>query len=240
MKIISRFKDYYDYVAKIYGGGDPKIVYLRDRIGEIQNIGSLTLVQDKDFIFDHNLNYETIWGNNLFKKAYTFKLLIVAGKAYILIAKNCDDKGLISPLNFVLFDITKHTDAIKEIWSGSTKVNIIQYINDLNLFERTKLLQISRVVGHPVFIISKCVQGDYMSPYRYKTIITVEGDCPILKNYNFSTLISPELLYQEIAYFVGNLMNNSPDINPPIEVSNDNRLIQHGFDIKQSFRHRKN
>ena len=32
MRIISKFRDYYDSIAHIYGGGDPKIVYVRDDI----------------------------------------------------------------------------------------------------------------------------------------------------------------------------------------------------------------
>ena len=40
MKIISKFKDYYDSVAWTYGGGDPKIRY--ERL-EIKNTGPFTM-----------------------------------------------------------------------------------------------------------------------------------------------------------------------------------------------------
>ena len=33
MKIISKFKDYYDFIGRKYGGGDPKVVYKRREIG---------------------------------------------------------------------------------------------------------------------------------------------------------------------------------------------------------------
>jgi len=32
MKIISPFKDYYDWIAGKYGGGDPRMVYTRNCI----------------------------------------------------------------------------------------------------------------------------------------------------------------------------------------------------------------
>lgn len=34
------------------------------------------------------------------------------------------------------------------------------------------------------------------------------------------------------------MMNESPDVNPPAEVSEQNRIEQHGFGLKKSFRHR--
>ena len=37
MKIISKFKDYYDHVAYMYGGGDPKIIYDRKPIKFIKD-----------------------------------------------------------------------------------------------------------------------------------------------------------------------------------------------------------
>jgi hypothetical protein len=37
---------------------------------------------------------------------------------------------------------------------------------------------------------------------------------------------------------MGNLMHNTPDINPPAVLSEKERIVKAGFDLKQSFRHR--
>ena len=40
MKIISKFKDYYDWVAQRYGGGDPLNVWIRqDTVNKIEGLG---------------------------------------------------------------------------------------------------------------------------------------------------------------------------------------------------------
>jgi hypothetical protein len=45
-------------------------------------------------------------------------------------------------------------------------------------------------------------------------------------------------MYQNLAYFMGNLMNVSPDKAPPVEVSNNQKILKSGFDLVKSFRHR--
>src|SRR5574343_592719 len=46
MIIKTNYKDYYDYVAHIYGGGDPKIIYVRPHrlkdIPSMDNLGEVT------------------------------------------------------------------------------------------------------------------------------------------------------------------------------------------------------
>jgi hypothetical protein len=34
-------------------------------------------------------------------------------------------------------------------------------------------------------------------------------------------------------------MKESPDIKPPVEIHDKDKITGHGFDLKQSFRHRK-
>ena len=46
-------------------------------------------------------------------------------------------------------------------------------------------------------------------------------------------------MYQEISYFIGNTMNESPDIKPPVEISNKDKISKAGFDLKNSFRKMK-
>jgi hypothetical protein len=51
-------------------------------------------------------------------------------------------------------------------------------------------------------------------------------------------LIPATQMYQELSYFMGNTIKEHPDTEPPVEVSNNCKIINAGFDLKQSFRHR--
>ena len=62
---------------------------------------------------------------------------------------------------------------------------------------------------------------------------------PILSELGIPNIIPAEKIFQELSYFIGNIMKESPDIAPPVEIENDLRIEGHGFDLKQSFRHRK-
>lgn len=59
-----------------------------------------------------------------------------------------------------------------------------------------------------------------------------------LAYYGFNRLFdgSIEAMAQEISYCIGNIINNKNE--PPVAISNDLKIDQHGFDRKQSFRHR--
>ncbi len=60
-----------------------------------------------------------------------------------------------------------------------------------------------------------------------------------LAYYGFNRLFdgSIETMAQEISYCIGNIINNKNE--PPVAISNDLKIDQHGFDRKRSFRHRK-
>jgi hypothetical protein len=96
------------------------------------------------------------------------------------------------------------------------------------------LVDLSRKVKSPVFVIL-WVDRKYRSDKIY---VKVAGQCPILKEIGMPTLIPAQQMYQELAYFVGNTMKDHPDTEPPVEVSNTSKILNAGFDLKQSFRNR--
>ena len=95
------------------------------------------------------------------------------------------------------------------------------------------LLELSRLVGAPVFVVT-----DINPRFQNGVKIQVDEFCPVLKEMGMSALISPEQMYQQLAYFMGNTMHPSPDTQPPVEVSNRDKILAAGFDLRQSFRHR--
>jgi hypothetical protein len=63
------------------------------------------------------------------------------------------------------------------------------------------------------------------------------GRLPRLGELGFAAIFSAEQAYQNLSYFVGNYLRDSADLNPPAAVSDRDRIVQHGFDLKKSFRH---
>lgn len=91
-----------------------------------------------------------------------------------------------------------------------------------------ELVLISRKLNAPVFT------------YRLDDgFVSVDGEIPILKDIGIDKLIPPEQLYQDISYFMGNIIKESPDMMPATKMTDKEKIQQHGFDLKQSFRHRK-
>jgi hypothetical protein len=85
MVIKSTFKDYYDWVAYKYGGGDPRVVYVRTRLKPAPRSGDeverplvmKTIYAPPSPEYFRGSNY---WQNN----DKTWALLVVAGKLYLI------------------------------------------------------------------------------------------------------------------------------------------------------------
>jgi len=226
MKIISKLKDYYDYIPHLYGGGDPKIVYDRRRIGELEEIGGYSYLRDlqvevKNFPnlypgFVHKDNPYNFRSEN-----WGFKTLVVCGKPYLLI-NTTPLAG--NPDNWEVFIKDKHSHLVKP--------DTYRLHRDWGI-EFGSLTDLSKKIGHPVFVVN------HVEQYHKYVKVTIDGNCPILSSLGFPSLMTAEQLYQDLSYFILNKMKDSPDLQPPTVISDKEKVVQHGFDVKQSFRHRK-
>lgn len=222
MVIQSKFKDYYDYVAHRYGGGDPRIVYLRKRIEN-------TKVEMQKCILP-DLEQVTSWYTTD-EKPLEFAFLIALAAPYLLVRaasyrwKELEGYRICDPH---MLDSQKH-----DYW--------LQHRRWIPPFQwksigqpSTNLLELSRLVDAPVFVVTD------INPRWPKDGVTIRVDefCPVLKEVGMPALIPPEQMYQQLAYFMGNTMHPSPDTRPPVEVSNCDKILAAGFDLRQSFRHR--
>ena len=97
MKIKSTFKDYYDHVAHIYGGGDPKCVYVR-----MPFEGKLTFQMKSTFHGAFHGRFDLRWSEYRggISPYLSYKILVIAGKAYLLASKT--EAGVL-PTPFKLF-----------------------------------------------------------------------------------------------------------------------------------------
>ena len=100
------------------------------------------------------------------------------------------------------------------------------------------ILEFTKKVGSPVYRIDS-IDVDWSDPDR-KLIARIAEKTPRLSGIKgMVALLDSQQTYQEISYAIANLLNPNPDNTPPIVVSDKYKIQAAGFDLKQSFRHRK-
>lgn len=222
IQIKSQFKDYYDHVAHKFGGGDPSITYLRNRLTPLRHSYGTTFVDEIVVVQDGLMPLPYIdYGSCM-----DFKWLSVVGKRYLLVRTHTNYTLY---TDWKIFTEKDHP----ELWQ---KMNIsrgrFSRINSTSLdyvgVFSDSLVELSRKVRAPVFTF-RCNRSNNAM---------VDGNIPILGDLGMAKLISPEQLYQELSYFIGNVMKESPDMMPPTKMTDKEKITQHGFDNRISFRHR--
>jgi hypothetical protein len=211
--IKSKFVDYYDHQAHIWGGGDPSITYVRAPLGE--------------HIDGHwkKLNLEFAKIKRIPQRdGYSFSWLVICGKYYLV------HSGSSISTDFKLVTSKSCPDIWDSLVSGKQHLwlTVSKYVE--GEFSDV-LVDLSRTLCAPVFVINP-------SGYQQKRI-TVFAEIPNLGKIGVPAIISPEQMYQDISYFMGNVIKESPDMAPPSTMTDKEKIVGHGFDLKQSFRHRK-
>jgi hypothetical protein len=211
MKIISRFKDYYDQVAWTYGGGDPKIRYERRNINKPETFevpdGAKPLLNP-------------LWRSNKFAHMYSRDILVVGTRIYCIFSALYE-----YPVKYFLPDpthelIAKNPGVLREWKKKGDKI----------LYNETPYaIELCRRVGQPVF----WVRSAWPSEKGFEAGKSIPHLCKIR---NFARFYSADQIYQDLAYVIGNLMHNPPDAAPPVQVDENVRLQKKGFDLKTSFR----
>jgi hypothetical protein len=218
MKIISKFRDYYDNVAWTYGGGDPKIRYERH---EIENVGPfkmrLPFAPLRDKWQYSRVMRTSFWGRSL----------IVGDRIYTVFSE-CKPYLAGRP-NWFLPDIDHELITRKETllrWEHRGK--------ELYYVKTGKAIDLCRLVGQPVFWLDYERLGTRKNePPNVKVFREIPKLCEIM---NFAKLYPADQIYQDLSYVIGNLRHEPPDDNPPVQVDAKIRLEKHGFDPKTSFR----
>jgi hypothetical protein len=225
MKIKSRFKDYYDYVAHAYGGGDERVTYVREPLKDEQ----LEILSDDRF---------DIVGPGLSEFKTREKYLVVNGLVYVLIS-TITKEGLIGP--YKLFTEQNFGEELGQLrtryrygYDRYNKEGTPEYWARFFAKESDTALVVSKLIQQPVFLINYVGYDYTIKKYR----ISIDKNIPVLSEYGIPHHVQPEQLYQDIAYYVSNKMVSSPDLEVHDNMTDKEKIVQHGFDLKQSFRHR--
>jgi hypothetical protein len=242
MIIQSKLKDYYDFVAHIYGGGDPKNTYIRDYVipDKVLSDGSKDQVFETFYEREAELRLPHEYDRADGLRQY-FTGIVVAGRVYVV------TRGYKEP-QWVYAD-QGYTPEIAEPWKIATWGDLAKKRKDLYkqsepdyFLEGNKPERVicSRAEKREAVHLSKRLQ---VPVFRFDTTnrghTEVYGRCPLLKDFGIPAALPPEQAYQEISMFRMSVINQSPDSMPRAEMTNVQKVESHGFDKRISFRHRK-
>ena len=235
MKIISKFKDFYDYKVAKYGV-DEKLVYTRKTYCEYFQ-GFFRDINIDYRISEDNFNKNLKENTKVTDEKNTHKILFIGEK---LIHLFFTENGVYTHLDIKNNeDLRKYTDFEykKEItFKDGKKFNIFsKFGNDwdnLLSFNRKKLItyDIDKddiILNEPMLLIeligkSKSSRYLYIYKFTYNPVLSKLG-----------VYIDEDFIWQSLVEFLSN-KRSEKEISP--EVSNENKILSKGFDLKTSFR----
>ena len=238
MKIISKFKDFYDYKVAKYGV-DEKLVYTRKTyceyfqalIGKINNINIDYRISESEFNKNLKDNTKPINEKNIHKILFIGEKLI-----HLFFTEN----GV-----YTHFDIKNDEDLRKLIdfeykkeitFKDGKKFNIYSRFREdweyLLSYNRKKLItsDIDKddiILNEPMLLI-ELIGESKSSRYLYIYKFTYNPNLSKLGIY-----IDEDFIWQSLVEFLSN-KRSEKEIAP--EVSNENKILSKGFDLKTSFR----
>lgn len=275
MKIISSFRDYYDFVGHVHGR-DEKHTYVRRAFegepsytspgqpatftavveGTTEGLGLIDIYsQYRRYSWvSRSLDYRTVdeEGRELdiqTKKDYSSRLsqystywIAVTGKIYAVIGRKgipeyerVNTPGAHERKRRVEDDPKSYTLLHEGHAAWPLMADSARRSFTMPLDGGPTLLALHRKLQAPVFSIF----GPARTEKKNETAYHVGYRLPILQEHDFQSVVDPYQLYQDLEYFIANTMNESPDTMPATQMTNKEKIVAAGFDLKQSFRHRK-
>ena len=235
MHIISKFKDFYDYLQYSYGQDD-NIYWRRDLIYNDKDKNFI--IKSTDLIeLNIKYNYNNMFRHHLSMDDFEVRCLSILGDVYVIIQYKENNKVITSYLTFDLFcKYKKHINScIDLLLNNKNKSEYDFYLEKVENLSKDhdELLKISYLLKQPIFM--------YRVHYsvRTKSYLNIYNVIPNLSEIkNIVSLIDPIELYKNLYNFHVELYNN--DINDKsLDVDNISKIHKAGFDIKNSFRKNK-
>ena len=216
MKIISKYKDYYDYLRGIYGE-DPKLILDRRQFDLIRPVpriihkSSCTKYPPEEVPQPFSVRIGTMIIDGVY-----YKDAFYYGKDLLQFRWEYSHYDYYLRSNF-----PEHVDnenaMLFEFWFST-------YIN------KVIILQTAPYIVHtlnPIAIEMLWLTGIRENPVKKYAY-------PILKDIGLTSVITPHEIWVELTSYLGQLVTVN---EPPVPIGSDNIRIQsHGFDTKTSFR----
>ena len=236
MKIISKFKDFYDYKVAKYGV-DEKLVYTRKTYCEyFERFVIDVYTASDDRISEENFNKNLKENFEYFKGINFHKILILGEK---LIHLFFTENGVYTHFDAKKLDVSKGTYQSyysKEItFNDGRNFEITTDFgwNKLFSYDRKKFFSSMRIdksdiiLNEPMLLI-ELIGTSKSSRYLYTYKFTYNPNLSKIGVY-----IDEDFIWQSLVEFLSN-KRSEKEISP--EVSNENKILSKGFDLKTSFR----
>ena len=240
MKIISKFKDFYDYKVAKYGV-DEKLVYTRKTYCEyFESFVIDVYTASDDRISEENFNKNLKENFEYFKGINFHKILILGEK---LIHLFFTENGVYTHFDAKKLDVSKGTYQSyysKEItFNDGRNFEITTDFgwDELFSYDRKRFLprvNISKddILFNEPMILIECL-GEIFNKKNSSDRIFIYK---FTYNPNLSQMgvyIDEDFIWQSLVEFLSN-KRSEKEISP--EVSNENKILSKGFDLKTSFR----
>ena len=238
MKIISKFKDFYDYKVAKYGV-DEKLVYTRKTYCEyFERFVIDVYTASDDRISEENFNKNLKENFEYFKGINFHKILILGEK---LIHLFFTENGVYTHFDAKNLDVSKgkyQSYSSKEITFNDGRnfeiTTDFGYAWDkLFSYDRKKFFSSMRIdksdiiLNEPMLLI-ELIGTSKSSRYLYTYKFTYNPNLSKIGVY-----IDEDFIWQSLVEFLSN-KRSEKEISP--EVSNENKILSKGFDLKTSFR----
>ena len=246
MKIISKFKDFYDYKVVKYGV-DEKLVYNRKTYYDYYKILHINILTDENgrvSVEDFNNNLKE--NIKYFKHNNHNKVLIIGEKiVHLFFTEN---------KVYTHFDIEnpeKIADHTYKYWAYYTDKKEITFNdgkkfeffiafnniwNDLFSYDRKRFLSYMEISKDDILFNEPMILIEYVGKADRKTARFDNSIHKITYNPNLSQMgiyFDEDFIWQSLVEFLSN-KRSEKEISP--EVSNENKILSKGFDLKTSFR----
>ena len=224
MTIQSKFKDYYDHIGLRYGQ-DPQIVYERKE----RPVWSFDTPLGKLFpeIPSYKVPKRLRRPSTVEYPDFSVKYIVAATHVFPFITRQPLETET-GPSRLVTIDEFK-----TELYDRLSKWEREEPLN--HLFKpnagvtESDLEDVIRLVKAPVFLLK---------PRNFHSVrgFDIDERCPILSEWGIPALVPAGQMWQDIYGVLQNVLRDSPDKAPPVEVSNESKIVKAGFDLKTSFR----
>lgn len=215
MRIISNFKDYYDH-GMMYGVDTQNVFSRVNNNGKMREESLLNFITEtewKRMALDFRLYSATRLSTCSLEK-------MILGFCGVLYRVYKIDYGLNEKAKKNLFFYTE-ADAFVAL-NETPRRRYFSYREKSSTILTKENLSIFLKINSPIFVLTR---NEKIAWY------------PRLIDYSFFNIKNATVAFSEIEQFNTNVLKTT---SIPLDLSNKDRLIQHGFDIKESFRHRKN
>ena len=240
MKIISKFRDFYDYKVAKYGM-DEKLVYTRKTyceyfqvlIGNISNINIDYRISEDDFNKNLKDDIKPIDEKNIHKILFIGEKLI-----HLFFTEN----GVYTHFDAKNLDVSKgkyQSYSSKEItFNDGRNFEITTDFGWHKLFsyDRKKLFPSMRIDKSDIIFNEPMILIEYFGKSYNKNLKYHRPLYKFTYNPNLSQMgvyIDADFVWQSLVEFLSN-KRSEKEISP--EVSNENKILSKGFDLKTSFR----